>query len=536
MKQTFRKITLLTASFVLFGAVFSAQAVTPSFTQGISDKQISQPDSNESRSSAKKSNSRITQHSGNLTKSSTAGLVSGQPQKRYYLQSTPNDPYYTGSWHLAAVNAPAAWGVTTGSTNVTVAVIDSGFALSHEDLSAHWKYNAGETGGGKETDGIDNDGNGYIDDFRGWDFVPYIYVGDPGDNNPQAGSVNSSGSGVSHGTEVAGLVGSVGNNGIGTTAVSRSVSIMPLQVINDNDEGYTDDVAEAIYYAVDNGADVINMSLGTSGDDPVVRAAVDYAFTNNVVVVAAAGNCGNTGTGGACTGQITGYITFPASYNRVIAVGATTSTGARASFSSYGERLDIVAPGSGNITSPTWTSGNGTSAYKAQLYGTSFASPITASSVALIRSIRPNSSVDDVRALIMAGASKLGGMSGTFYTQQLGHGILDVSRAVTIASDLNSATETEPILLQAGGVQSEHGYQASDVIGSGCEQITNTWCTVWFRNPQTKAERYLAYQKVGVNGLVGWSFSSGALLQGEWEVRARQGDIVSTVPYQLFRK
>lgn len=535
MKQTLKKLSLLTIAFLLFGAVFSVQAVTPSFIEKddqskVVKTEVSQPAVENSFSAKSKTPQKET------SKTPTSGYSSGQPQKRYYLQAAPNDPYYSGAWHLTAVNAPSAWNVTTGSTDVTVAVIDSGFALTHEDLSAHWKYNQGEVGSGKETDGIDNDGNGYKDDFRGWDFVPYSVLVPRGDNNPQSGSENPTGSGVSHGTEVAGLVGSVGNNGFGTTAVSQAVSLMPLRVINDNDAGYTDDVAEAIYYAVDNGADVINMSLGAAGDDPVVRAAVDYAYANNVVVVAAAGNCGNAGTGGACTGQVTGFITFPASYNRVLAVGATTSTGARASFSSYGQRLDVVAPGSGNIASPTWTSVNGTSAYKTQLFGTSYSSPIVASSVALIRSVRPTSSVDDIRALVMAGSSKLSGMSGAFYTQQLGHGILNINQSVVIATDLNNSTETEPVLLQAGGVQSEGGYQASDTIGSGCEQLSGTWCAVWFRNAQTSAERYLPYVKVGVSGVTGWNFNSSILVQGGWEARARQGEVVSTIPYSLFRK
>ncbi|MCA9308815.1 S8 family serine peptidase, partial [Candidatus Saccharibacteria bacterium] len=443
-----------------------------------------------------------------------------------------NDPYYGSAWYFDAVNAPSAWNTTTGSSSVTVAVIDTGFALAHQDLAAHWHYNSGEQGGGKDTNGVDDDGNGYIDDYLGWDFVPYTYVNDPGDNNPQAGVDDPNGEGTSHGTETSGLVGAVGDNGIGTTAISRDVSVMPLQVIDDSGSGYSDDVAEAIYYAVDNGADVINMSLGTSGNDPTVEAAVEYAYDNNVVVVAAAGNCGNPGSDGPCTGQVTGYITFPANNDKVIAVGATTSSNARASFSSYGERLDIVAPGSGSIVSPTWVNGNGTSAYATQLYGTSYASPITASTAALIKSVRPSSSVDDVRALLMASTQQLGGL---FYTTSYGHGLLNVSKAVTIAGALNSDEDT-PVLAQSGTVRGGGLYAGSDTISSGCEVGVSTWCTVWLRNASAHYERYLPYTDVGGDGKAGWHFSSAALNHGEWEVRARQGELVSDTPYFFFRK
>lgn len=491
---------------------------------------VSQPSHQESSLAASTS---TTSTSGSTIKPSV--LLPGTTQKQYYLLSGTNDPYYSAAWYLQRINAPAAWATTTGSNLVVVADIDTGFALAHQDLSAHWRINSGESGGGKESDGVDNDANGYIDDWRGWDFVPHVYEGDKGDNNPQAGTTNSAGDGTTHGTETAGLIGAVGNNGVGTTAVSQNISIIPLQVIDDNGSGYSDDVASAIRYGVDNGADVINMSLGTAGDDPVVRAAIDYAYSNNVVVVAAAGNCGVAGSPSPCNGQPTGYITFPASYNRVLAVGATDSNNARANFSSYGDRLDVVAPGSGTIVSPTWAAANGVSAYATSLYGTSYASPIVASSVALVKSIRPTSTVDDLRALVLGGASRLTSMSGSFYTTAYGHGLLDVSKLVSVASDLN-ASEYTPELLQAGGVASEHSYGASDIIGSGCVATEGLWCSVWFRDDATNIERYLPYTKIGVSGRVGWSFSGSVLGHGGWEVRARSGNMVSDTPYDLFRK
>jgi subtilisin family serine protease len=305
--------------------------------------------------------------------------------------------------------------------------------------------------------------------------------------------------------------------------------------MDDNGNGFSDDVAQAIIYAIDQGADVINMSLGTSGDDPLVRAAVDIAFENNVVVVAAAGNCG-IATSGACSGQRAGYVTFPANYNRVIAVGATDSNNNRASFSSYGERLDVMAPGAGTLISTTWSNNNATSLYASTLNGTSYASPIVASTAALIRSIRPETSIDDVRALIMAGSTKLGPMSGAFYTQSYGHGLLNVGKSIQVADELNTSGEVEPSLQQTGGPAAEHIYASTDILGSGCIAPQLTWCTVWLRHDGENYERFLPYTKTSSSGLAGWSFSAAALNKGPWTTRARQGDILSTIPYELLKK
>lgn len=449
-------------------------------------------------------------------------------QKMYYILNEPDDPYYGSGWAMQSINAPQAWDSATGSDSVVVAVLDGGFALQHQDLTNQWLVNTGESGDGKESDGLDNDDNGYVDDWRGWDFTNI-------DNDPQAGASDPDGAGVSHGSEVAGLVGAEGNNNIGIAAASWDVSLMPLQVMSDEGTGYTDDIVTAITYAVDNGADIINMSLGASGDDPAVRDAVDYAFANDVLVVAAAGNCG-TSTQGVCANQPAGVVTFPASYDRVVAVGAIGQTSQRASFSSYGERLDIMAPGAGAITSTTWTAGNGTSAYKTTLNGTSYASPITASAAALIKSIRPNSSIDDLRALLMASTQKVASMSGVFYTQTYGHGLLDVGRSIEVARGLNSITEAEPLIFQAGNYQAEARYRTSDSLGSGCEVATGTYCTVWMRNTSESYDRFLPYQLTDANNEAGWTWSGAVLNKGEWEIRAMQGDVFSETPKVLFSK
>jgi subtilisin family serine protease len=458
----------------------------------------------------------------------------------YYPLKTANDPGYASNWAVQKMNAPAAWDISTGNGQTVVAVIDTGFALNHEDLQSNWLTNSGELGstqsGGrcwtgtvqnKNTNNCDDDGNGYVDDWRGWNFSE-------GDNNPMTGRTNPAGAGVAHGTEVAGLVGASGNNSKGITTLNWNTKIMPLQVLSDDGPGFTSDVAAAIYYAVENGADTINLSLGGSVFDPALKAATDYAYFHNIPVVAASGNCG-TGTEPGCQSQPAGTVSYPAQNDHVIAVGATTVNDQRASFSSYGSALDVVAPGSGTIVSPTWTASNGTTLYSGALYGTSYASPQVASLVSLIKSIRPNSSTDDITALLLATATKLPVMSGSSFTNELGHGVVNAGAALTVASSLNTTAQATPKLLQAGGPISEHRFSTTDTLGSGCVAATNTYCTVWLRNSATGHERYLPYVAGNQQGLTGWTWQGTILQNGEWNVRSVQGDSRSS-SYTLSSK
>lgn len=450
-------------------------------------------------------------------------------EKKYVVLSEPNDPLYDSSWALANINALEAWGLTPETSDaVTVAVLDSGFALNHQDLADQWHINEAEYGEGKEADGLDNDDNGLVDDWRGFDF-------NNADNSAQAGEESPDGDGVSHGTEVAGLVGATTGNGVGIASVSRGASLLPIQVMSDEGEGFSSSIVLGIYYAVEQGADIINMSLGTSGDDPAVREAVDFAVENEVVVVAAAGNCGSSSQG-ICANQPAGVVTFPASYSKVVAVGATSSSNQRASFSSYGQRLDMVAPGSGSFWSTTWSAGNQVSGYKQSLHGTSYASPIVAGAAALIKSVRPDTSVNDVRALLMASSQKVGAMNGGVYTTNYGHGLLDIARSIEVAVALNGTDEVEPELFQAGNAKAEKLYTSSDSLGSGCKVVALTYCSVWLRNTSQNYDRYLPYQITDEEDELGWSWSGAILQKGEWEVRAVQGEAVSSTPLVIFSK
>ncbi|HRC27940.1 MAG TPA: S8 family serine peptidase [Candidatus Saccharimonas sp.] len=504
----------------------------------------------------------------------------------YYALVAPNDPYYTSvnypPWALTHTGAPSVWSQSTGS-EVVVAVLDTGFALQHEDLATQWYANPGEnsmTQAGdrcwsgssvnKSTNGCDDDNNGYKDDWRGWNFygryqptaTPCAYNGMGiyvANNNPQAGmsgddilyqedqtcfGINQGDpfAATSHGTSTAGLTGAASNNSKGIATFNWNVKVMPLQVLGDDGSGWTSKIVAGIYYAVDNGADIINMSLGGSAKDSAMEAAINYAYSHGVIVIAAAGNCG-TGSENGCDPQKPGAMGYPALYNHVIAVGASDSNDSRASFSSYGPGLDIIAPGSGAIIAPLISRGatpnnpatfNYTTAYSGSLYGTSFAAPVVASMASLIKSIRPVTSPDDITAILDGSATKVGAMNGATYTNQYGHGLVNANTAAAIATSLNSTTPATPKLLQTGDSRSEHSYSPGATMSSGCVAAASTYCTIRLTNP-LGYDRYLPYTLTSSTGNSGWQWSGNILQNGEWSTRAVQGDTRSG-EYVLFSK
>lgn len=456
----------------------------------------------------------------------------------YQLLGTVNDPMAQDKWHQNVTKAPQAWDVMDQGSESVVAVLDSGFALNHEDLTDKWTTNNGEYGltsasercwtgvaTSKQSNDCDDDNNGYVDDWRGWDFY---YV----DNNARAGSTNPNGNGASHGTEVAGLVGAEANNNTGVAAIGYTNKIMPLQVMSDDGVGYTSDIIAAVYYAVDNGADVINMSFGSAYNDGAFQAALQYAYDRDVVIVAASGNCGQIGAGGVCSSIPVASITYPASYNTVIAVGATTQSGQRASFSSFGPALDVVAPGSGSIPSTTWTAGNQTSAYVSTLYGTSFSSPITASVAGMIRSQNPSLNNKAVKAALVANSDKISALNGKLYDQNIGHGLVDANQAVLNADRVKN-TATTPKLLLTGNEAAESRYTLNAPIGSGCEINSSQWCVTWMRSADGY-DRYLPYTQ-SVNNQTSWSWNTDILYGQNWQVRTMSANQQSP-GYWIFNK
>jgi len=208
-------------------------------------------------------------------------VVYAEPDRLVHTFATPNDPYFssTGSWGqpyadmwgLYKINAPAAWDITTGSDSVVIAVVDTGLDYNHPDIAGRVWTNSGEIPG----NGIDDDGNGFIDDVRGWDFAY-------GDNDPMDG--------YGHGTHVSGTIAAATNNGLGVAGITWAGKILPVKGLDDSGSGYDSTLALAMRYAADNGADVMNNSWGGSGVSQTIQDAVDYAYALGCIVVAAAGN------------------------------------------------------------------------------------------------------------------------------------------------------------------------------------------------------------------------------------------------------
>lgn len=344
----------------------------------------------------------------------------GHTNYPYVAFGSVNDPLYPQQWDLAKVNAPSAWDKSTGQ-GVVIAVIDTGFDFNHQDLAGQWWTNPGETGPttqegpapnctsrglplDKSCNNLDDDGDGYVDDWRGWDFAN-------NDNDPSVGTTDPSSSAAFHATFVSGLIAAIGNNGTGIAGLSYGAKIMPLEALTDDGTGYTDQVAAAVKYAADHGANIINLSLGSTYDDSYLHQEIDYAISKGVTVVAASGNDG-------CD-----CVAYPANYPEVIAVGATDANDNLASFSNYGANLDLTAPGV-NVCSTYWTAANPTSGYSCGGSGTSFSTPLVSAAVALIISLNPGVSPDQI-GTVLTHAAKVSAMSGQNTTQQFGYGRLD---------------------------------------------------------------------------------------------------------------
>jgi subtilisin family serine protease/uncharacterized protein YhfF len=328
-----------------------------------------------------------------------------EPDAVYRVDVLPNDPSFGQLWGLnntgqsvktaigtadADIDAPEAWSTTTGSSSVVVAVIDSGVDTNHPDLAANIWTNPGESCPGCATDGVDNDGNGYVDDVHGWDFVN-------DDNNP----FDDHG----HGTHVAGTIGAVGSNGLGVTGVNWNVQIMPLKFIGANGQGTADDAVRAILYATRMGAVVSNNSWGGEEFSQALEDAIADADAHGSLFVAAAGNSAKNAD---TTPDYPSGFDLP----NVLTVGATDQNDVRAWFSNYGKRsVDLAAPGT-NIYS-TWPGGS----YRF-LDGTSMAAPHATGVAALAKAAFPTASALGLKTLLLrtvdpnasfAGLSATGG-------------------------------------------------------------------------------------------------------------------------------
>lgn len=278
-------------------------------------------------------------------------ILYAEPNFVRRLRALPNDPRIDALWGLnntgqtvqgtagradADIDAPEAWDLTTGSGDVVVAVLDSGIAYDHPDLAENMWRNPGETGGGKEANGIDDDGNGFVDDSRGWDFAAGVADNPtpPGDNDPYDEE--------GHGTHVAGTIGARGNNGIGVAGVNWSVSLMPVRV---GEDGIitSETMIGGATYARDMGADVANMSFGFGFGYSQAEADA-IAAAPGVLFVAATGNDRRNQDR---------RPDYPCSYpgRNLLCVAASDQRDRLARFSAFGRRsVDLAAPGRNTLS------------------------------------------------------------------------------------------------------------------------------------------------------------------------------------------
>jgi predicted outer membrane repeat protein len=293
--------------------------------------------------------------------------------------ATPNDPLFSSQWAIAKIQASAAWDTCAGTVTPIVAIIDSGADLNHRDLRSNLWVNEAELNGAA---GVDDDENGYVDDLYGYNFV--YRTDDPQDDN-------------GHGTHVAGIVAAAGNNGADISGVCWRARIMPLKILDSDGNGDAAAAAAAIYYAVANGADVINASWGGPDSGRVLSDAIAYAERQGVVVVAAAGNDG------------TETPFYPAYYSTVIAVAATDRTDRRPSFSNYGSWVDVAAPGWDILSLRAAGTSEGTleDEFTTSLSGTSVAAPHVTGTCALLLAANPFLTCAQIRQIITTSGDSI---------------------------------------------------------------------------------------------------------------------------------
>jgi serine protease len=309
------------------------------------------------------------------------------------LLYNPNDPSTGSQYYLTNIQAYAGWDISTGDTTVIIGITDTGTDTDHPDLAANIKHNYADP-----INGIDDDGDGYTDNFTGWD------LGE-NDNDPQ---VNAS----LHGSHVSGCAAAVTDNGVGVASPGFNCKFLPVKIANA--QGSLTEAYEGIVYTADHGCQIINCSWGGPGGGSFGQNVIDYATNNmNALVIAAAGN----------DGVETSF--FPASYKNVLSVASTNSSDAKSSFSNYGSTVDVCAPGSfiySTYFNDTYTYSN----------GTSMASPIAAGCAAIIKSMNPTFNALQIGEQLRVTCDDIYSSGGNFLFQdKLGTGRVNLFRALT---------------------------------------------------------------------------------------------------------
>lgn len=344
--------------------------------------------------------------------------------------TTPDDIYYYLQWshyndgsfafgdseYDADIDLQEAWDIETGDEDMIIAILDSGVKLDHPEFSGRIWQNLDETNNAN-----DDDNNSYVGDYQGWD---YAY-----DDNDPADDFG-------HGTNVAGLLGATGNNNLGYAGVNWNSKIMVCKILDNENWGLYTWWAEAIYYAVDNGAKVINLSVGGDNFSQTLADAVAYAHDNGVVMVASMGNTNDS------------QDQYPAKYSETIAVGATDPNDERSnpffwssiSGSNYGNHIDLVASGNYMYGLDYDDSDN----YGSNWGGTSQATPLVAGVASLLLAIKPTLGIEDIRTILKETSDDMvGNPTEDVAGWDVYHGAGRLNAYAALQHDLTSSTALE---------------------------------------------------------------------------------------------
>ncbi len=370
----------------------------------------------------------------NLAKKSTLIVFLG-----LFLFSTvveakiPNDPDYSKQQKIwQQIGAEKAWDYTTGSNQVTVAIVDTGADIWHGDLKNNIWTNPYEI----SDNGYDDDGNGLVDDVHGWNFIE-----NSNDIRTSVFDNTDDPDAINHGTVIAGLIGAVGDNGQDGVGLSWKVKIMPLRAIASDGSGSYVQVIEAVRYAIDNGADVISLSMVGFNDDISLKKILREAYDAGIVVVAAAGNDQRSGNGNL--NNIRHYpicMDVDSAENWILGVSSVDENDQLSKFSNYGNCVDLFAPGQNIFSTQRYSPVYGyNKEFDGPWKGTSFSVPLVAGAAALIKSLRPDWSAKDIINNLLKNSDDIQSKNLDF-PNDVGFGRLNIGRAAESALDGSQIT------------------------------------------------------------------------------------------------
>ncbi len=400
---------------------------------------------------------------------------------RFCSEITPNDARFSEQWNLTSMNMATAWGLERGEPSIVVAVVDSGIQIDHPDIENQLWHNSGEV----PSNGIDDDHNGYVDDLIGWDFSDAPTLNGHGDWTTRDNQPNDE---IGHGTQVSGIIAAETDNGIGIAGIAPNCRIMTLRAgfrIGGGSFLQNDDVAAAIVYAADNGADVINLSLGDTVNAFLIRDAVEYAYNRGCLLIAAAGNSSDP------------FSLYPAALPIVISVAALDRD-LQLGGSNFGSSIDIAAPGEDVLTTDLFVDGMSGDAGYGYKSGTSMAAAHVSGVAALLFSANPSCSNLQVQQWLTHTSQQLR------IPQLVGAGLIDAYGALTAIDELIANIELKQIhqdsMIEISGSAGGTGF-LQYWIDYGISETPDLWFPILL--PQTDPKYNTVLHQWGISQLDG---------------------------------